>query len=205
MTPSSTPEPPPSRRYGAALEAAILDAAWEEIVQAGYARLTMGSVAARARTSEPVLYRRWTNKDQLVIATFDRYRATHPVPGPDLGTLRDDLIHYLAALGAAFAGFFPIAAGAVFSGLLTSTGLSPAEFREQTMGEELVPHARAIYRQAAARGEIDLHNLPPAVLALPFDLLRHDLLMHLAAPGSERISSIVDELFLPLVRAPRAC
>jgi hypothetical protein len=38
------------------------------------------------------------------------------------------------------------------------------------------------------------------VLDLPFDLVRHDLLTGLEAPKSTRIRSIVDELFLPLVR-----
>jgi hypothetical protein len=35
---------------------------------------------------------------------------------------------------------------------------------------------------------------------MPFDLVRHDLLMDLEPPGAARIASIVDELFLPLAR-----
>lgn len=197
------PAPSVNRRHGAALEAAILDAGWGELAEIGYARLTMGSVARRARTSEPVLYRRWANKDELVLAVLARYRATHPVAVPDTGELRDDLIQYLTALGNSFAEFFAIAAAASFSGLLAATGLSPAEFREQTMGDQLLPQTRTIYRQAAARGEIDPEGIPPAVLALPFDLVRHDLLMDLKPLDVERIHSIVDEIFLPLVRAHR--
>jgi hypothetical protein len=44
-----------------------------------------------------------------------------------------------------------------------------------------------------------MERVPPAVLALPFDLLRHDLLMNLEPLPSARIGSIVDEIFLPLV------
>jgi AcrR family transcriptional regulator len=194
------PAPSVSRRYGAALEAAILDAGWEELAEIGYARLTMGSIARRAHTSEPVLYRRWANKDELVLAVLERYRLTHPVAVPDTGDLRDDLIQYLTALSTSLAGFFAIAAATAFSGLLTATGLSPTEIREQVMGD---PQTRTIYRQAAARGEIDPEGIPPAVLALPFDLVRHDLLMDLEPLDAERIHSIVDELFLPLVRAHR--
>ncbi len=199
---ASSPEPErtPRRRFGAALEAAILDAAWQELLEVGYARLTMGSVASRARTSEPVLYRRWANKDELVLAVFERYRATHPVPVPDSGELRDDLIRYLTALSHAFAPFFAIAAAAAFSGLLASTGLSLAEFRAQAMGDQLRPQARVIYQQAAARDEIDLGSIPSAVLALPFDLVRHDLLMDLKPLKPERVRTIVDEIFLPLVQ-----
>ncbi|OXM62686.1 TetR/AcrR family transcriptional regulator [Amycolatopsis vastitatis] len=197
------PAPSVSRRHGAALEAAILDAGWDELAETGYARLTMGSIARRAHTSEPVLYRRWANKDELVLAVLDRYRATHPVAVPDTGDLRDDLIRYLTALSNSLAGFFAIAAAAAFSGLLTATGLSPAEIREQAMGGQLLPQTRTIYRRAAARGEIDPERIPPAVLALPFDLVRHDLLMDLKPVDVERIHSIVDEMFLPLVRAHR--
>ncbi|WP_020646348.1 hypothetical protein [Amycolatopsis balhimycina] len=41
---------------------------------------------------------------------------------------------------------------------------------------------------------------PAAGLDLPFDLVRHDLLMDLEPLKPARIESIVDELFLPLVR-----
>ncbi|WP_197381743.1 hypothetical protein [Mycolicibacterium mengxianglii] len=49
------------------------------------------------------------------------------------------------------------------------------------------------------RGEINLAQIPASVLAMPFDLVRHDLLMDLEPLAPTRIQSIVDELFLPLV------
>ena len=48
--------------------------------------------------------------------------------------------------------------------------------------------------------EIDLERIPAAVLAMPLDLVRHDLLMDLKPLKPARIQSIVDDLFLPLVR-----
>lgn len=36
-------------------------------------------------------------------------------------------------------------------------------------------------------------------MAMPTDLVRHDLLLDLRPPGPARIRSIVDDLFLPLV------
>ncbi|TQM37986.1 TetR/AcrR family transcriptional regulator [Pseudonocardia cypriaca] len=192
------------RRHGEQLEAAILAAGWDELVEVGYARLTMGSVAARASTSEPVLYRRWANKNQLVLAALDHYRDTHPVPATDTGTLRSDLLAQLTAVSEALAGFFAIAAGAAFSGLLADTGMSPAQIREQVMGDQLHPRRRTVYERAHARGEIDLERIPSSVLAMPFDLVRHDMLMDLKPLDPERIRSIVDDLFLPLVRAHHA-
>ena len=192
------------RRYGAQLQFALLDAAWDELVEVGYARLTMGSVASRARTSEPVLYRRWANKDQLVLATLEHYSATHPVAEVDTGTLRGDLVAHLTSVSETLAGFYAIAAAAAFSGMMTGTGLTLAEAREQAMTARGLPPVRTIYQRAQQRGEIDLERIPPAVLAMPFDLVRHDMLMDLKPLKAERIQSIVDELFLPLVTVHRS-
>jgi AcrR family transcriptional regulator len=189
------------RRHGQELEAALLAAGWDELTETGYARLTMESVAVRARTSEAVLYRRWANKDELVLAVIERHRDLNPVEMPDTGALRTDLLARLTAVGESLAGFFAIAAGAAFSGLLAGAGLTPAQARDRVMGDQLLPHRRAIYQRAHERGEIDLERIPAAVLDLPFDLVRHDLLMDLEAPSPERIRSIVDELFVPLVRS----
>ncbi|MBP0459013.1 TetR/AcrR family transcriptional regulator [Streptomyces montanisoli] len=197
------PAPARRRRHGKELEAALLTAGWDELVEAGYARLTMGSIAARARTSEAVLYRRWANKDQLVLAAIEHHRNANPVTVPDTGSLRGDLLAQLTAMSESLAGFFAIAAAAAFSGLLADTGLTPSQARERVMDAQGLPHTRTIYQQAHDRGEIDLEHIDPAVLAMPFDLVRHDMLMDLGPLDPERIRTIVDELFLPLVRGHR--
>jgi AcrR family transcriptional regulator len=197
---TEAPKPVRRRRHGQELESALLTAALDELVQVGYARLTMESVARRAGTSEPVLYRRWPNKDQLVLAAMEHYRNANPIALPDTGALRSDLLAELTAVSEARAGIYAIAAGASSSGLLADTGLTVSQIRERVMGGPLLPHQRAIYQRAHDRGEIDLEHIPAAVLNLPFDLVRHDLLMDLRPPEPARIQSIVDELFLPLLR-----
>lgn len=192
------------RRHGKQLEAELLAAGWDELVEAGYGRLTMESIAGRARTSEAVLYRRWANKDELVLAAIEHYRSAHPVAVPDTGTLRGDLLAQLTAVGETRATFFAIAAATAFSGLLAGTGLTPAQVRAKVMGDQALPHGRTLYRRAHQRGEIDLDRVPAAVLDLPFDLVRHDLLMELVPPKPARIRVIVDELFLPLLRNHQA-
>lgn len=192
-------EPVRRRRHGEQLESAILGAGWDELVEVGYARLTMGSIAARAHTSEAVLYRRWPNKDQLVLAVLDRYRRTNPVVVPDTGSLRGDLMAQLTNMSESLAGFFAIAAAAAFSGLLADTGMNPMQIREQAVGDQQLPGRRVIYERAGGRGELDLDRIPVAVLAMPFDLVRHDMFMDLEPLKPARIRSIVDELFLPLL------
>ncbi len=177
----------------------MLDAAWDELVEVGFAKLTMESVASRAGTGIAVLYRRWPNKDQLVLAALEHYRNSHPVDIPDTGTLRGDLLAVLTAMGEARAAFFAIAAAAAFSGLLANTGLTPAQVRDRIIGDQRLSRVRSIYQRAHDRGEIDLERIPSTVLAMPFDLVRHDLLMDLKPLKPTRIQSIIDELFLPLV------
>jgi hypothetical protein len=91
---------------------------------------------------------------------------------------------------------------AAFSGLLASTGLTPAEIREKLVNDRPL-WSPEIFRRAHERGEIDLDRTPQAILTMPFDLMRHDLLMTLKPLPEERVLEIVDELFMPLVEAAR--
>jgi AcrR family transcriptional regulator len=185
------------RRRGEELEAALLEAAWQELVEVGFARLTMESVAARAKTGVAVLYRRWPNKDDLVIAAIHHYGETNPVEIPDTGNLRGDMIALLSGASTARVSFVAIITAA-FSGLLSSSGLTPAQVRERIMSDRPLWSDR-IFARAHERGEIDLDRIPPAALTMPFDLMRHDMLMTYKPIPPERVLEIVDDLFMPLV------
>lgn len=187
------------RRRGAELETALCEAAWDELVANGFAKLTMESVASRASTGVAVLYRRWANKEELVLAALEHYRATHTVELPDTGSLREDLIEALTGMSASGSTFFAIANATMFGGLISAGGLTPMQIRDRTLGEQGPARVRTIYQRAHDRGELDLERVPQAVLAMPFDLVRHDLLMDLEPLPPARIRSIVDELFLPLI------
>ena len=104
------------RRRGEELESALLDAAWEELATVGFASLTMESVAARAKTGVAVLYRRWPNKDDLVLAAIEHYRRTHVVETPDTGTLRGDLLALLGGFSDGRSSFTTVMTAA-FAGL----------------------------------------------------------------------------------------
>jgi AcrR family transcriptional regulator len=146
-----------------------------------------------------VLYRRWPNKDELVLAAIEHRRNSRPLDIPDTGALRGDLIATLTRMVDIRANFFAVAAATAFSGLLASTGLTMAQLRERIIGDTESLHVLTIYRRAHDRGQIDLDHIPASVLTMPFDLVRHDMLMDFSPPTPTRIQSIVDELFLPLV------
>src|SRR5246127_985686 len=107
------------RRRGEELEAALLQAAWDELAEVGFAKLTMESVAVRAKTGVAVLYRRWPNKDDLVIAAIGHYGKTRPVEIPDTGTLRGDMHALLSSVNEGRSAFSAIVSAA-FAGLLSS-------------------------------------------------------------------------------------
>ena len=184
------------RRRGTELEHALLTAAWEELAEVGFAKLTMESVADRAKTRIAVLYRRWSDKNDLVLAAIRHYSDTHPPAIPDTGSLRDDLLALLTNINAARMSFATLI-GATFAGLHDSAGLTPENVRVNLRG--VGPWATDdVFRRAHDRGEIDLARIPQDVLDLPFQLMRHDILMTLRPVPPERIQSIVDDIFWPL-------
>jgi AcrR family transcriptional regulator len=186
-----------TRRRGAALEEALLDAAWQELTEMGYARFTVEGVAARAGTSRPVIYRRWPQRSDLAIAAIQHFSRTEVVTYPDTGSLRDDLIQLLHEVSARRSGLialFGVQMGEYFA------GSTPAELREQFLAARSQPMGfDTVLRRAVERGEIDPERLTPRIASLPGDLMRHDLLMTLRPATEETIAEIIDEIFLPLV------
>src|SRR3984885_584278 len=89
---SSLDRPVGTRRRGPALENALLDAAWAELQSVGYAKLTMERVADRAETSRAVIYRRWSNRHELVIAALLHQQPAGTGRIPDTGSLREDVL-----------------------------------------------------------------------------------------------------------------
>jgi AcrR family transcriptional regulator len=187
-----------SRRRGTALEAALLDAAWEELAASGYARLTMEAVAARAGTSKAVLYRRWPSRPELVIAA-----AQHKTPRltpeniPDTGTLRGDLINVLHQASEHYEGLFREALHGVMSDFYRDPKLA-AFLHVDVFGNaaRLIP---VILERASERGEIDPGRITPRQARLPLDLFRHELLTSRGPVPATTAAEIVDDVFLPLV------
>jgi AcrR family transcriptional regulator len=186
------------RRRGEALEAAILEAAWDELSERGYANLTVDSVAQRAGTSKPVLYRRWADKQKLVEAAVVHRNAIQPITLFDTGSLRGDLIATLTELDEK-RGRFLAQLSLLLAGYFAETETSLAELREMFLVARRSGRDEMMER-AIERGELDPAKLTPRIAALPFDLLRAEVLMTLRPVPPEVIEEIVDTIFLPLVR-----
>ncbi|WP_341729048.1 TetR/AcrR family transcriptional regulator [Brooklawnia sp.] len=187
----------PKRRRGSVLEAALLDAAWEELVNKGYDRFTIESVAERAHTSRDVIYRRWPSKAELLQAAATRAGKQEEVVVPDTGTLRGDLIELLQQASRTRA-HLAVHMILQLGGYHAETGASLADLRSAFLSER-GNAMQIILERAVARGEVDPAKLTPRVIAVPFDLYRQELLMTLKAVPDEAAESILDEVFLPLV------
>jgi AcrR family transcriptional regulator len=187
-----------TRRRGEELEATILDAAWAEIMENGYPRLTMEGVAARARTGKQVIYRRWPDRAQLAIAAIRHTLGPLVSEVPQTGSLREDLLTVLRRMADRGRQYRPD----LFYGLLAEAPDSATGF-----GTVLPGVIREILENAVARGELAHADLPPRVVSLPADLLRYEGLRNAHRWGQEAteaeieqlLTEILDDVFLPLV------
>ncbi|MCF1485147.1 TetR/AcrR family transcriptional regulator [Agrobacterium vitis] len=184
------------RRRGAALEDAILDAAWVELIEQGYADMTLESVAKRAGTSRPVLHRRWPSRTKLATAALGRYLALNPIDVPDLGSIRSEMAVLLRGLSdRARPDLTRLIVD--MTGDLAESNSNLADIRGKIANDRLI---RTILDRGVERGEIDPSRLTPRIVSLPTDLARHEMLMTLKPLSDEVILEIVEEVVLPLVR-----
>jgi AcrR family transcriptional regulator len=83
-----------------AADDAILSATLAILAEHGYTGLTMDHVADRAGVSKATIYRRWSSKDEVLVAAVDRLSRT--VAAPDTGDLRGDLTAIVDGLARVF-------------------------------------------------------------------------------------------------------
>ncbi len=186
-----------TRRRGPALEAALLDAAWDELQAAGYQGLTIEAVAARAGTSRAVLYRRWRNRPELVIAALRRHRPLLSGEVPDTGSLRGDVLALLRRMSARLAELGPETVYGLLGDYLADAELFlRAQDQVLSIGAGVMG---AILDRAAGRGEARA-GIGPMIATLPTVLFRQQLFVSRTPPAEDVLTAIVDDVFLPLVR-----
>ncbi|ONI86407.1 hypothetical protein ALI144C_10795 [Actinosynnema sp. ALI-1.44] len=96
------------------LDDAISRATLRLLGQVGFGRLSIAAVATSANTARTSVYRRWPDKEALVLAAV-RHEFATPHATIDTGTLRDDLLAQARALAERLGQH-----AGVLSGLLTA-------------------------------------------------------------------------------------
>jgi AcrR family transcriptional regulator len=188
-------------RRGEACTQAILGASIELLAEVGFDRMTMDTVAARARASKATIYRHWPDKASLVLDAL-RHRGSFVHDLTDTGSLRGDLMHYVREAVESMTGID----GSLVIGLLAAAPRDPelAAVLGQQVHHEQLPAITTLVGRASERGEVG-PDVDPSIVSevLPGALIMRILVLGL--PGDEEfIRRLVDDILIPLLTRPDA-
>ena len=79
------------RKRDPLIEPRVFEAAIRVYARDGWAGFTFEAVARRARVGKPAIYRRWSNREELLVAAL--HTADFPT-ARDCGSVREDLLDY---------------------------------------------------------------------------------------------------------------
>jgi AcrR family transcriptional regulator len=175
------------------VDVAIRSATLELLAEAGYARLTMDQVAARARASKSSLYLRWPNKVALVAdALQHRARAVPEIP--DTGSLPGDMRVFLGELLRSRSEASQ-ALAAVSGEIATNPELRKAWHKG--LAGMLTGCLRVFVDRAVARGELPADSDVELLAELPLSLLQNWRLEHRGQPNDAVVDRIVRQFYTP--------
>jgi AcrR family transcriptional regulator len=179
-----------------ARERELCAAALELLAETGYEALSMDALAKRARASKATIYRRWSNKAELIVDAL-RLVGDCGFAVPDTGSLRDDLLQAARGLGSVAANRSNLFASVAHA---TKTDERLCTAVRERLSEPRRRVTVEIVERAVARGE-----LPPSAADLPLvhDLLPALLMTRLAMrqPVDEAFFfDLVDRVLLPVLR-----
>lgn len=135
-----------------ALTAAVVEAVLAELTETGYGRLSMQRVAARAGVGKSAVYRRWPDREEMVMDVIGRFGVPDRPPA-ETGSLVGDLCELVRAMRDWLA--HPRLAPIVVD-LLAESRRSPrlaAAFRYGLAGPRR-RWSQTVLARAVARGEI---------------------------------------------------
>jgi AcrR family transcriptional regulator len=188
------------RRRGEELDAAIRDAVLGLLAANGPGAVTMEAVAAAARTSKPVLYRRWRDSTSLLRDTLLRM-ATAAIPHEDTGSYRGDMLAILRGWAALFSGPDAPTLQALISAMPHDQELTDT-FREDVIGWRKKEMA-ALLSRGIARGDVRADVPVEIARELGQSVLWHRLLITGDPITDDLVVQLVDEVLVPFV-APRS-
>ncbi len=193
------------RRRGAALEDAILTAAYAELIDVGYTALTVEGVAARARTGKASIYRRWPTKAALVL---DAVCTALPTPADcglemsvpdDMSTV--DALHEVAGI---IARIMSSPAGDVMRAIKFEAAADPtlATLIDDRFQAPRRAALLALLRRGVERGEVRAEAATPLVADVLPAVLVHRMVMQGEILDEAAITEIMDQVLIPLVCCP---
>jgi AcrR family transcriptional regulator len=160
---SSDQEARPGRPRNQEIDRSVLEATLAALVRSGYGRLSLEEVAREAGTTKPAIYRRWPNRQRLVLAALGESLGT--AKAPDTGCTLCDLDECLKLFVAAFRRMPPDVLGPLYADCAADP-----ELRDAFMATLFDP-PRAAVRQTLARAQAHGRLREDVDLELMLDLL----------------------------------
>lgn len=192
---AAAPAVPLGRPRDPDVDAAILRATQDLLIEHGFEGMTVEAVARAAGSGKAAVYRRWPSKSALVVAAV---RALHgPDAPPDTGSLRDDLLecalHYSRGDGRT---------ALVMAGLLTAASRDP-ELRAASTEAIGAPRAamfRAVIAAAVERGEVSSDVPVDVIASIVPSVAFGRVVMTRRLIEEETAVHLVDDVLLPALR-----
>lgn len=185
------------RPYDHSSDGFILATALDLLAERGYERVTLDEVALRTGRAKSTLYRRWTTKEDLVLAAVRSAGRPPEVDRlPDLGSLRADL---LAVVDSSWLGT-PGRRLAIFAGLSSATRTSEklAAVIRSEVTEPYVEVYRRLLHRAIDRGDIaaDLSDKIPVLAEVIPAMSTHRLNASGEPVSRDFFVSVIDDVVL---------
>jgi AcrR family transcriptional regulator len=184
------------RRRGDELDTAIRAAVITLLAEQGPAAVTMEAVAATARTSKPVLYRRWADGRELLRDTLLRM-AKAGIPHEDTGSYRTDMLAVLRGWAALFAGPQGVTMRAVVAAMAGDDALAEA-FRADVIAWRKDEMA-ALLARGIERGDVRADVPVHIARELGQSVLWHRLLITGDPISDDLVVELVDAVLVPFV------
>lgn len=173
---------------------AIQQAAIEVMQEVGYERCTIEAIATKAHASKATIYRRWKNKQELIVSAVNRHTFCS-APAIDQGSLREDLVEMITDRIKNLKG----PDGAIVSILLTAAKndselgkLIPASIRESQ--DETMMH---IIDRGIKRGEISKNANVDLLLEILPGIFTYRIFMTHQPVNRKFIEQLVDGILIP--------
>ena len=185
----------PGRPRSEQAEQAIIEATLDLFAEQGFEGVCVEAVAARAGVGKATIYRRWPNKEELLLAAFGSLKS--PFPEPEGVSVRDDLLAMVEVMCADKADPRKARRYALLLGEGEKYPRLMARYKETVVGPRREA-MRAVIRRGIQTGELR----PDTDVEIAMLTLTGVIMAHEKTPGREFdadfAARLVDGLLLGL-------
>ncbi|HEV7965480.1 MAG TPA: TetR/AcrR family transcriptional regulator [Actinoplanes sp.] len=184
------------------ITAAIRNAVMNELAEVGYGRLSIEAVARRAGVGKTAIYRRWSNKLEMVLEIVSEV-AGRSVPLPDTGSFEGDLTLLMMIVSRALQHRI---ASQIIPDLMAEAARNPQI--AETLQKALRAHQTAVgdklVGQAVARGELPAGADPELAVDLIVGPLYWRLAVARTPISDDHLEKLIAAVTTALKAAPAA-